>query len=537
VHKLPCLFTLENWFKVQTLTIKVATVKDETHTFELMKEILVLMSLNQHNRVMILEWCDALRSRTSTCGIIQSDALEPNGVKIEFDVDASTLHLVNQSTPTVVEVIASDRLAAFINTVISGIEQTMSDFDRLPKRLRRLVTWQSSFASQVSPPATVLPTNITQAQRVFYSAVWQHFQTDPFAVRRNRESILLFSRKQTTRLCMSSGRVLKTYDGHCIPDDLNRIYQISDHAISQIGANGQVCWSTAFDLQTLPHGLHAVKNTLVIAEPNRISVLHAHSGQAIWRAQCTALTLRVAGDWLYTIHTSDDIVIHRRQLPAQRPIEVLRHQGTVVKHWWLKDHLVICSTLRNDELCTHAFFIELSTGTSHEMRLPPTRPLCASASDRSIALLITSVTEHHLVSFELETKCVRLLSPQLPHPPEQILHHDRSTLILGNSDNHLISICPDTFAINWDREILSELPRSMERVLMHQGLMIVPGGPVHVIDTASGRTLSTIDDPLYADARPLLVDQRRLLLHDEAGYLGQFEVRGHISATRSDSEE
>ena len=162
----------------------MATVKDEKHTFELIEKILNLTSLNQHNQVSILEWCDALRSNTSSSAVIGSDALDPDDVKIEFNVSASKLQLVSQSTTTIETEITPNQLEELIGSVLSYVEQTMTNLEALPKRLRRLVTWQPSHSPHVSPSATVLPTNFTRTQQVFYSSIWQHFQTDPFAIRR-----------------------------------------------------------------------------------------------------------------------------------------------------------------------------------------------------------------------------------------------------------------------------------------------------------------------------------------------------------------
>lgn len=511
-------------------------MKDETYTFELMEEILKLSVLNPRNRIMVLQWCDALRSSPKERSIIQSEALDPYSVQLEYEVGSSTVRLKSQATMLMKEIVPPHLLPQFVATVISGIEQTILNLDELPKRLRRLIAWQRVPSSQSTPITTALPTDVARARKVFYSAVWQHFQAEPFSIRRSHASILLLSRTKTLRLSMRSGRVLRQYEGHCVDDNLHRLYRVTDDLISQIDSSGDPRWSAAVELKALPHGLHAFKNRLIIAEPGRLTSLNAHSGRKLWQMKTSVLTLRTIGDWLYTIDTSDGVVVHRRHYSSQSPIEVLTQPGTLIKYWWLNDYLIICPTLRNDERCTHVIFIELSTGTSHKMRIPPTRPLCASASSSSIALLVRSFEEHRLLSFDTTNHSVRLLTIQLPHLPRQIVHHARNALILWCSDNRLVSICPDTLSVIWNREINSELPVLMEHALMHQGLIIVPGGPVRIIDSGSGRTLSAIDDPLYADARPLLVDQRRLLLHDEAGYLGQFEVQGHIGVSYSNPE-
>jgi hypothetical protein len=93
----------------------------------------------------------------------------------------------------------------------------------------------------------------------------------------------------------------------------------------------------------------------------------------------------------------------------------------------------------------------------------------------------------------------------------------------------------DTLSIDWFQQFQTQFPVELEHTLMHQNLLIVPGGPISVIDSKSGHTLSAIDDPLYANARPLMVDEQRILLHDEAGYLGQFTVQGHIGLAPSDT--
>ena len=128
----------------------------------------------------------------------------------------------------------------------------------------------------------------------------------------------------------------------------------------------------------------------------------------------------------------------------------------------------------------------------------------------------------------------RFVALTLPATPIHIIHLDEHSVVIACQGNALLSMRLDTMTTTWFQELHTEFRIDLEHTLMHQKLLIVPGGPILIIDSKSGRTLGGIDDPLYANAQPLLVDEQRILLHDQAGYLGQFTVQGHIGLVPSD---
>ena len=482
---------------------------------------------------MVLEWCSQLSLANHDASPIRCGPLDPESVQLVYTPKTATLAVIIPSVYHAEETLALDAVHEFIGQLIGPMSQYKKEIETLPKRLAKLFKWHHLRQGAIAAPAPQLPQDIATSKRVFYTSTWQHYMPDPFIVRRTQESILVLSRSQTQRLNLDCGDIMTEYEGQCVYDTHARLYRVSESDFCYLDRSGNAIWRVSLQFEALAHELYAYDESVIVAEHEQLTSFDIVTGQREWCVDATVLTLRVFGTWLYSIEQDNGIAVRRRPCATPTDIECLYQSDRVVQYWWLEDYLVLCPTQRTDELCTHIVFINLKTGQAITHRLPPLRPVSMATSAVSIAILFEGGTQRHIFIFHRYKSDIRLLTLSLPAIPSHIIHLDESSVIMACRGNTLLSMQLDTLSIGWVHQLDTPFPIDLQHTLMHQKLLIVPGGPILVIDSKSGRTLSAIDDPLYANARPLLVDEQRILLHDEAGYLGQFTVQGHIGLALS----
>ena len=515
------------------------TVKQENQSVPSVQSIIDLARLSPQNRLHLLQWLDALSGFQKIPMPFRSEPLLPSHQPLLWDRNAGGFVIHFGPERECIFCCQFQDAPRLIETMIRQIGEEIPShlMSELPAKLRRLVKWRST----VKPPlrADARQVSLSEPQSAsgevefFYRLTWQHYRDDELRIVQGQRAYFMIGRDFTERIGMRSGRVRHRYHVPCIDDGRGRLYSVEDRHLTRLRADGSPIWRTNIPIHALDHGLLSNHKHLLIPDVERLSCLSVKSGGLVWQKHFAVAVHHVGGKQLIGIHATDkNTSVLKIEMHTGRTSSLCSWQGELIGVWWRHELGLYIMSGEGHQTLYQLQTIDPAKGDSYTFRLPPSEPVgCVHYANKS--LLVLGRDERQLLCLvtghDKGPKIFPILSNQTI---VDLIAGCSEGLIAVTEDSGIICVDISTGLASWHQVFHGTPTDRLGRAQIHGNYLLVPSTPPKIIFLPTGEIIGTISDKLYHNALPILIDNEGVILRDDYGYIGRFDLSGFIAAVR-----
>lgn len=475
------------------------------------------------NRCELLRWCDRIAMLSTGEQHPIFAHLEPDESHLLYSPQTQNLQVVKSGEEYVSCVIIETELTHLINEILAMVNAKTPDTKELPRSLERLLVWRGLQSSEELPPAKTFVTS----RHIFYRNCWRSYFKSPYMIHHVNESIFVVSGTETRRLDLRTGIHRQTYEGYCVVDDRERRFLIVDDKLSLLNDDDHPVWTIVLDYEDLAGQFQSNDDKVLILDRDKLTILSLNSGVTLRVLHTPIRTFKVRAEWLFTVTNQGSINVRRTCLTSYRH-EDIEMDGYVHDYFWTTTHLILYIGGNESSSCERLFLISLKTFEHSELKVAPSKHVSTTVHADEVFILLSHSSDTHVLTLNIDRDEHRLARVPIQRPLDGIIETNAPMFIVISRPHTLTAIKLPTMTIAWSQTFPDTPYDFLARSITLNDYLVVPGGPAQLVDLEMGRILGVIDDPLFENAQPLHAKDGRVLLKDETGYLGYFEVQGFI---------
>ncbi len=495
------------------------------------------------NRIAILAWLDSLASNQHIELPYASAPLAPSD---EVLICMRNHDLFSVCLGDAARVLHSFTAEQWQTKVTSLVHELVTQTSRhlmseLPPSLRRLFLWRASNpnAKDSSSVDTLRlgaldPNQLQPETAYFYRLLWQHYRSDSVAITSNERVCFVIGHDQTERIGIRSGTVRQRYNGPCLTDTNGRVYTVEEGGFSRLKTDGSTLWATKIEISSLHQGLLSTARHLVVPDLHTIRCLDARDGHLLWTIAGEFNVSGLYGRHLIVSTETQDFELFTIDIHTGNVRKLVASSHHLVASWWRAPYGVYLLAPNGSHAATQLLYLDGRRGTTHQYSLPPCRPRGGASHTAGFTMVLESEGRQLLCEVGLTAPSIRLTAIAISHSIEQVIHVRDARIVLLSADGHLICLDSSAAVICWQQFFGNTPLERLRQSCVHESHLLIPSTPPQILHLRTGDIIGTIDSKLYANAIPVLVRSDRVMLKDDYGYIGLFELSGFITPAELD---
>ena len=509
-------------------------MKQENQLSAFAGRLVGLASDTTENRISVLKWLDELTNTHDLVERLASRPLDPSDDMLIAQRDESRVHLRLSHSDTPLFSCDAAELKAKAEGLLNWFitQSSISRLDDLPPSLRRLLIWRQPAATASGSKIELGVLNhdeLNNETLYFYRLVWQHYRSDDIWITTNGRAYFVIGRTHTERIGARTGSVRHRYNTPCLTDNKGRLYAVREDKICRLKADGQALWHASLEIDSLHQGLYTYAHLLVIPNDEDLTCVNAHTGKQLWR-QTEGLTVTgLYGPNLIGITHNDEPALVSVELQSGKTRHIKGEMAYTVATLWASPNAAFLIGSPQSDNVVKLLHLDATNHTIEHYNLPPCTLLGSKSHAEGFSIVLRSGSSDLLC--ELNFHHSRMTLTKLPneYPVNKIVHATPNELLLLVDNCDFVCLNRDDGSHRWTLFFAETTLERLQLSCVHEDYLLVPSTPPKIIHWPTGRIVGTIDVPLYQHAVPLLIDADRIILKDDYGYIGVFELSGFIA--------
>ena len=509
-------------------------MKKETQPKTLEQCVLKLADVSISNRISILRWLDVLATDASPIFPLASGALLPNDDQLICQQTKHELRvfLSRQSKP--IHALEQSKSHVFFGTLRQLLVKNTPPhtYARLPASLKRLYIWQKEHdtAKQHTQGQIRLLDETVSANEsaYFYRQVWQHYRSDKIAIVGHKKTCFFVGHEVTERISIRSGKVRHRYYGTCVVCPVGRVYRVEETRLSRLGADGTTLWTIALRIESLHQGLLGNYQHVVVADEGRITCLDARTGETRWQHDEGITIDHVDDTALYGTTTVVPFRLRKLNLLTGQVTTLYSKAEASLDCCWHDQFGIYFFSNNSTHRADHLTCFDLASSNTLEFQLAPSLLVACIGYDAGFMIVLEESNRQLLCHFARASHQLTVVELGLDDIIVELIHTTAEYVLMLSGASALICFDWREGTILWRESFAGTPTTRLKQARVHEQYLLVPSTPPRVILLTTGAKVGEIESQLYQHAIPVMVRDDTVVLRDDYGYTGSFELSGYI---------